>query len=178
MRDRWLIKNRDPPSRSACGSCTQVFEGKDCWVRRADHVTRCDKYRPGARTEDAELKAWALREGVVGASADGAIQLRRGRQPPNIRPPPLSSQDNGSESPRLGRRTIGAKASPTPVTMGGHPSAATRETECDERVSPPKMGFRQFVWVCVSDRPSCPSHYPTVVIPVELTGPKDLQPEI
>lgn len=84
---RCYIKLRDPPPKSSCLFCSQMFEGTGSWDERMEHVGRhfekdkkpeCSVYGVNAWREDDELRDWLCSEGLVECDHRGVWQLGDG----------------------------------------------------------------------------------------------------
>ncbi|KKY14959.1 putative c2h2 finger domain [Phaeomoniella chlamydospora] len=71
IRQRCWQERRDPPERSVCGFCNQIFEGKGSWEDRMEHVGRHHERDEEDESEDEELTEYAFREGIIRQRNDG-----------------------------------------------------------------------------------------------------------
>jgi hypothetical protein len=71
VRQRCWQERRQAPKKSTCIFCALGFVGENAWEERMEHIgkhfERADreKKRLGRGDEDLELRAWALKEGIV-----------------------------------------------------------------------------------------------------------------
>jgi hypothetical protein len=69
---------RQPPTKSHCGFCGEVFAGGGSWDARMEHVGRHfereDRACLGEEAEDLALREWGLREGIL-VFLDGQVRL-------------------------------------------------------------------------------------------------------
>ncbi|KIW21993.1 uncharacterized protein PV07_12609 [Cladophialophora immunda] len=84
---RSQIDKREPLEQVPCVHCDQAFQGTEYWVIRAPHQPRYQSRQLQAQgPEDAELKEWALREGVLIRSAGGSLVLLGQQKPTDTYP--------------------------------------------------------------------------------------------
>ena len=75
VRKRCWHERRAPPQRSTCGFCRRVFEGPNGWDERMEHVGKhfegknngAADFESMQEEEDDDLRAWAIKEGIVKA---------------------------------------------------------------------------------------------------------------
>lgn len=66
VRTRCWHENRQPPQQSQCGFCKQKFTGRHSWDGRMEHVGKhFEKGEWQGEAEDTDLRAWALKEGII-----------------------------------------------------------------------------------------------------------------
>ncbi|KAL2000900.1 hypothetical protein VTN02DRAFT_2488 [Thermoascus thermophilus] len=66
VRARCWHEKRQPPQQSQCGFCRQRFTGRHGWDGRMEHVGKhFEKGEWQAEAEDTDLRAWALKEGII-----------------------------------------------------------------------------------------------------------------
>ncbi|KAL2009429.1 hypothetical protein VTN00DRAFT_5236 [Thermoascus crustaceus] len=66
VRTRCWHEERQPPQQSQCGFCKQKFTGRHSWDGRMEHVGKhFEKGEWQGEAEDIDLRAWALKEGII-----------------------------------------------------------------------------------------------------------------
>ena len=98
VRERCWTVRRQPPTRSSCGFCGQMFaETENCWDERMEHVGKHYEKRDNLdrgmlEAPDEELRDWAINESLIVKDDEGHYVLvgyePSGKQPiaPRSRP--------------------------------------------------------------------------------------------
>ncbi len=81
VRMRCWHERRKAPRKSQCIFCPVRFEGETAWEERMEHIGKHfetaerEKRDLGAGEEDAELRSWAVHQGIVVDCGDGGCWL-------------------------------------------------------------------------------------------------------
>ncbi len=81
VRARCWHERRKAPRKSQCIFCSVRFDGETAWEERMEHIGKHfekaerEKKDLGAGEEDAELRSWALHQGIIVDCGDGGCWL-------------------------------------------------------------------------------------------------------